>query len=376
MKKQFYRLRFFFFVLVFFNLIGLIAFLIYPNEIYQKYLLKKEKDVIIQKHNDLGAIGDVYQGQTFKVAFFGSSVLESHGLNFNDKISQKLKQILGQKEVHVDNFSIGWSGINSTLLQIKSLKRLGYHYDIILVSLSLYYQDEPLKQYTFHFSNRWLSENNILAFPSQIKKFFDRHKKDEKLFRSFYKEKSGYHKLLQVLNGKDVVDRELRRHPFIQTRLVDVPIPPQIIKKENRKKIQYHIEQIKQEAGEIADQIYWAPLRMAYHPNFPPDIYTHIWPLWNFQKNNPKFYCSKSLYKIFDFLAENEIDIVKKVGIKVLDYSKFIEEITHDPETPYLDNPKELYLDEFHFSVKGSLLIAKFLAREFQTYMEKNQKSK
>lgn len=369
MKKQLYTLGFFLSVLSFFNLIGLIAFSFYPNEVYQKYLLKKEDGVIIQKQNGFGAMGDMYQGQPFKIAFFGSSILESNDLNFNDKISQRLKQILGQNKVHVDNFAIGWSHITSSLSQMKSLKRRGYRYDIVLFSLGLYYEGEDFRQYTFHFSKRWFAEDKILAIPSQIKKFFNRHREREKLLRLFYKEETEYQRaqrnLLKALNGEDVIDGKIRQLLTIQTRLADVPLRSHNIKKA-KKEIGYRIKKITQVAKKITDKIYWAPIRVAYHSNIPSDLYVTIKPHWKFQKNNPKFYNAKSLYQNFAFHAENEIDIVKKAGIKVLDYSKFVESYYDNPETPYWENPKELYLDEYHFSAKGSLLIAEFLAKEFQ----------
>ena len=441
MKKRLYTLRFFLAALFFFNLIGLVAFSVYPKEIHQKYLLKKDENIVVEKYNGLGAIGDVYQGQPFRIAFFGTSVLLSHDLNFDDKISQKLKQILGERKVHIDNFSIGSVGVDAVLLQMKVLRRLGIQYDIVFLSIPLnYYKDEGgignFEQYHYYFSRRWLAEDNILALPSQIKHFFGRHRsswdKWKNLFHQtkssfkkffgghrqqdkwaglFYKAESGAflsqmknlfnrykqwdkspdllyesevesadpkirEHLLKALNGSDFIIREVRMHPLIQTRLAEAPDYCLLFAEPLKQVIQRSTKRIKQVAGEITDRIYFAPIYVAYHPRISPDFYITVEPHCVFEKEDIKFYNAKALYQKFAVQAENSINFAKKSGIKILDYSKFVESQYDSPEKPYWENPTELYLDEYHFSAKGSLLAAGFLAEEFRPFVEakiKNQ---
>ena len=361
-------------IFVFFNLINLFAFSFYPNEVHQKYLLKKKGNIIIKKHNSLGAIGDFYQGQAFKIAIFGSCIVESYGINFDKRISQQLKLILGHKKVHIDNFAIGSSHFDSTLSQIQSLKRLKYHYDIVLISFPISQIKDAYLQYEAHFSSRWLVGHNMLILPEQIKKFFNRRKDHERLIQAFEKNKTGNRRII-LDEDVTILNREMRQHPFIQSRLTNIE-PPLQIEANKKKEIQLRLKELKQAAREIADKVYYSPARVIWHPYLPSDFYITITPHPKFQKDNPKFYNAKSLYQTVNFYAEKEIDFVKKTGIKILDYEKFIENLINDPKKPYAKNPEELYTTEYHFSEEGSLLVAQFLAKKFHPLLKAKTKNK
>ena len=396
--KKFYLLTFFLCVLFFLNLIGSLAFFIYPKEIHQKYLLEKQEDIIIKKHNGLGAIGDSYKGQAFKIAFFGTSILESHKVNFNEKISQKLKYKLGDKKVHVDNFSIGWATVDSIILQMKALKQLGHHYDIILISVELNKKirkdNRRYSQYNFHFSRRWMTENLMLSFPEQIAYFFKRYRYREKplevfgniiddirlLFKWFsYNKKLASHeysdtrrKVEKVLSGYALfeMEKKIRNHPLIQSKLADIALP-QTLSSKKYKRILRGIKKLKKAGEEIADHIYLAPVRVIWHPDLPDSFY--ITTMIKKTKTGLKIHNSKSLHQSFNFYADEEVKMIKRDRrMKVVDYSKFIHDLIN--EKNYKNNPKELFLDEYHFSAKGSSLIADFLAKKFSALVEEKIK--
>ena len=80
--------------LLFFELIARCAFYLYPGETYKKYITGKHL-----KTNGVGAKGDLYRGQPFKIAFMGASDLAGEELLYNYTITQKIKEILGTDTV-------------------------------------------------------------------------------------------------------------------------------------------------------------------------------------------------------------------------------------------------------------------------------------
>ena len=116
-------------------------------------------------------------------------------------------------------------------------------------------------------------------------------------------------------------------------------------------------------------------MRIAYHPNLPEDFYTTVKYLNEDKTADIQFYSAKSLHQKYNFYAERTIDIVQKSGVKVLDYSQFILDLINDPEKPYINKPLDLYIDEYHFSTQGSLLVAKFLAKKMSPLVEEKIKN-
>ena len=85
---------------------------------YQKYICHK-----YVKSNGSSAKGDLYRGQSFKIAFIGTSYLAGENLYFHHTVTQKIKDLLGTDKVHIDNFSIGNMNKEALVLQLKSLHR-------------------------------------------------------------------------------------------------------------------------------------------------------------------------------------------------------------------------------------------------------------
>ena len=418
--KKFFPLLFIGTVLLFFELIVRSSFYIYPTETYQKYFIKKKPPghmtkifgTFSNKFNGSGAIGDVYKGQPFKIAFLGSSDLSGVYLSFKKNPTEQIKSLLEPDNVHIDNFSIPSMGVDAIIWQMKSLYRKGRYYDIIVCGVDElregFFQDQ--------FANRWIfiSGTNPIAFTIKLKQFFDRSKPRElffKLFNSVLIKKikesiasgwksittglmvfatdlneSANHQenntpprtketeilLKRSLRGEYITDNEFntRLQPEITSKLIY-----RDIKDINKSHITTFSEQdlmrIKKWANKIADKIYFVPSQFAWHPSMLPsykNIYSIIQPDDNFNINRPRFHDTKTMYNIYRYKAYKLMAMVKKLGIESLPYKESLFNTM-----PYIEG---LFVDEFHLTEKGATVAAHYFAKKFAPLVESKLKIK
>ena len=374
------RLLFFICVFFFCELLARYAFDFYPSEMYQKYYQEKKNGVIIKRYNGRGAIGDAYKGQLFKMAVIGNSQAVANTIHFKDKIFVQLKNILGEEKVHIDNFSIGNAHLQSALKQLKTLKRLGRRYDVILMCFfgeTLSVDDD--KQYHYYYSRRWMKDEQVTpsVFWNLLQKFLKRRKIIEKYTRLF-----SLNPIIRYLGIKSKpeqvtpiipkierkrFDRELRQSSFVLQRLVDFRIP-----KENpaKQRIQNAVVRVKTQGEKITDNIYWGDMKKLWHPKMKKSYeinYVSIIPAQDFKSNDPEFLSSEGLYKKTLFETQALIDAVKKQEMKMIPFTKYAREKMPEEEN--------LTPDNVHVTAKGAKYIAEGLADYFRPLVENKIKN-
>lgn len=386
---------FFFCVLVWFKLISYLGFFIYPSEVHQKYLPGQ--------HNGLGAIGDVYQGQPFKIAVFGSSTIQG--------ISKELKNTLDNKKVHIDDFSVENHYFESIISQMKTLKRLGKHYDIVWISFPMWTHHDKQEQMLYHFSHRWFTKESLWTFPHIIINFFNRKKehKNEELFKLY---KKYFTTFILPSNTKLPKQPETIETTKMSSSLLEhlttFKLPSH--KKAEAIFIKHHrhnIEKLMHASEKIGDKIYFSPIRFSWNYKFSPDFYIppvdiiynffvdtyasdffNIYEQYSDEKNNiitaflatkfmkqprkiwydqEKHNLRRPIQKILQIVNAIEKDIMKAKKSKTLDYSTYIENLFSDPKKSHINNLKQIYNNPhyFHyFEEKGHLLTIPLMALE------------
>ena len=280
-------LIFFVTVFIFCELIALSAPYIYPSEVHQRYLIKDKKEAF---YNGRGASGDVYRGQPFRMAIFGASVLR-----YSD-ISVGLQERLGHNNIHIDNFSIDLAGLESTLANLKTLKNMGRHYDLLVIS---HFSRQDFFQFADHFLGRWTVERPFLGltFFELLTRYVERQKKIDKNLKRFFvlfgktkkqtKEETIFN-LLNHPNYMEVYDHSIREDERIAKNMVYLG-PPEF--DPERSLAENHIKKIKSLSQEIAKKTYWLKASTFWHPHmlkrYSKD-YRMIVQARSFYKRKPK----------------------------------------------------------------------------------------
>ena len=251
---------FFLLTLIWFKIISYIAFFIYPAEVHQKYSTNI---------NDLGAEGDIYQGQPFKIAIFGSSNLNNIGI--------KLTHTLGNEKVHIDQFIIGNYYYNSITSHMRTLRRLRRYYDIVWISFPTWSYYNEKRQLHYHFSNRWFTEEKLWEFPQIMIKFFNRTKTRENepllsTLENIFSFKSRKKEFPWKWKSQSKIKMNLK-----SLKLLTNFSPPPSLKTIDitfRKYNQDRIEKLIHSAKKIGNKIYFSPVRYIWHSKLPDDFYT------------------------------------------------------------------------------------------------------
>ena len=364
-------LLFFILTISFCELISRYAFHFYPGEVYQRYLIKKNHlGEIMKKVNGRGAVGKPYRGQPFKIAIFGNSTMEANDLNFSERISSQLEKALGDDIVHVESFAVAHSWLDSLLGSMKSLKRRGPYYDIILMG---YFAEEGIPsikhQYTNYFTLRWSFGEKIFHLWHFLKNFEERRRPSEK-YSMLYKNtprKIDQNKKMeefidQVSQGKQVHNKDFHLSSFVQERMIYEAPPKQHPHSEY---IEKRIAEIAKIGKKIGKKIYLLELGYLWHPKRMPEydeLYIDVMPIQNFDKKSPHFHSLRSLSELFDFYSRSLIIPAKKHGIESLPFLQAVKE-----RMPYESG---LIKDGVHVLSKGATYASRLLAQELKVKID------
>ena len=354
-----------------FELVARVSPFLVGKQVHQRYLyearISQVDDTTRGKEihwaaNDRGARGELYRGQATQIAVFGSSTSEDWALDQSQSWAQQLMLNLGSDTHHVDNYARNDAYHNEAIAILKEFARIGRHYDIVLLMMSV----TPFDSYSidprshpeslatgFLYWGHWDRAHSrpIAAWKLLLRRLEMQVRSEERLrnFRNWSKRLfSPPRPASPHPRRNDRANRTLRKDGKVQLKYV---LPP--FAEEDRKLLAETTRRLLEAAQSAADHVYLLTQPVAYDANEHPGVWEKWFSLYPIE-GEIAYHDNRSVAEAIRRKNAVMVEAAESVGVRVIDVDAHMR--------PLLAERGDLFFDKWHFSTAGAELAADFIA--------------
>ena len=289
--------------------------------------------------NERGARGDLYRGQSVRIAVFGSSTSSGAFLDQPQTWPEQVRRQLGPDRVHIDNFAIDGGTGPEAIRLMNSLRGERPKYDIALIQFHA-----TVKVGSSGYSASWMGGGPlkcVSSFPALAEQQLRREPQLKRLFQfaSRFWSTPGIQRL-------DISNRELRNNGKV--KLVYAPPPT------DAEAVQDRTRRLIDAASRIAKRVILVTQPIAHSPDASPAVARKWITLRPVEGKHDEFLDNQSIAESVRRGQSVMAAVANEKAVEIINLDDVI--------LPWLSKTDELFDDKWHPTPRGAALIGETVA--------------